>query len=275
MTSIRCLDSTTYRASTVAWKFCTSLAVFSCFAFAGSAQAQSPHLDAAIEAYEQGEFATARDELGQAQQEDTLDRSALLRLLVHRVLVAQPLGDDALLETALLQLASLDRDALDGRAPPALMRRFEAAIEQAGESLLAVDVDVQANEENVVFGASARGDIGALVERISLRTRLPNEDWLDASGNVATHPRGEVEYVAQAIGPGGAVLAEQGNEAAPIQYSPDSTDLSLTPAARPRTRNILIGVAAALVVIGATLAIILVSRADDNASFAGPPVVSW
>ena len=83
------------------------------------------------------------------------------------------------------------------------------------------------------------------------------------------------EYIAQAIGPGGAILAEKGTEAVPIQYSPESTDVSVAPASRPRTRNILIGVAAAVVVIGATLAIIFVSRADDNASFSGPPVVSW
>lgn len=272
MTSIRCLDSSAYAG---ARRVCIGFAALSLFALVPQAQAQSAHLDAAIEAYEQGEFATARDELDQAQQEDTLDRSSFVRLLVHRVLVAQPLGDDVLLETALLQLASLDRDALDGRAPPALMRRFEAASEQAGESLLAVNVGIQANEEEVVFDASTNGDIGALVERIVLRTRLPNGEWLEASGNAATHPRGEVEYIAQAIGPGGAILAETGNEAAPIQYSPDSTDLGVAPAARPRTRNIIIGVAAALVVVGATLAIIFVSRADDVASFSGPPVVSW
>ncbi|MFK8000050.1 MAG: hypothetical protein AB8H86_10650 [Polyangiales bacterium] len=272
MTSIRCFDSS---ACAGGRRVCIGLAALAILALPVSAQAQSPHLDAAIEAYEQGEFAAARDELNQAQQEDPLDRGAFVRLLVHRVLVAQPLGDDVLLETALLQLASLDREALEGRAPPALMRRFEAASEQAGESLLAVNVAVQANEDEVVFRASTLGDTGALVERIVLRTRGTDGEWLEASGNTATHPRGAVEYIAQAVGPGGAVLAETGTEEAPIQYSPESTDVSVAPAARPRTRNILIGVAAALVVVGATLAIIFVSRADDNASFSGPPVVSW
>lgn len=269
MTSIRCLDSSAARRVYIG----LSALVF--LALPASTRAQSPHLDAGIAAYEQGEFTAARDELDLAQQEDPLDRPAFVRLLVHRVLVAQPLGDDVLLETALLQLASLDREALEGRAPPALMRRFEAASEQAGDNLLAVNVAVQASAEEVAFRASTSGDIGALVERIILRTRVRGGEWLEASSNAAAHPRGEVEYIAQAIGPGGAILAETGTEAAPIQYSPESTDVRVAPASRPRTRNILIGVAAAVVVIGATLAIILVSRADDNASFSGPPVVSW
>lgn len=272
MTSLRCFDSS---ACAGARSVYIGLAFLAFFALPASTRAQSPHLDAGIEAYEQGEFEAARDELDQAQQEDALDRGALVRLLVHRVLVAQPLGDDVLLETALLQLASLDRDALAGRAPPALMRRFEAASEQAGESLLAVNVAIQANEDEVVFRASTQGDTGALVERIRLRTRVASGEWLEASSNTTTLPRGAAEYIAQAIGPGGAILAEAGTEAAPIQYSPESTDLGVAPTGRPRTRNILIGVAAAVVIIGATLAIILVSRADDNASFSGPPVVSW
>lgn len=275
MPSIRCVESTRCGTEAGGRRVYATLVAISCVFFASVGHAQSSHLDAAIAAYEQGEFAAARDELDQAQQGDALDRDSLVQLLVHRVLVAQPLGDDALLETSLLQLASLDREALDGRAPPALMRQFEAAIEQAGESLVAVDVDIQADDESVTFQAAARGDIGALVERISLRTRRVGGEWTDASGNAATHPRGEVEYIAQAIGPGGVVLAERGNELEPVFYSPDATDLSVAPAEGHRTRNVLIGIAAALVVIGVTVAIVWVTRPDDNASFSGPPVVAW
>ncbi|HJL18007.1 MAG TPA: hypothetical protein RMH99_20245 [Sandaracinaceae bacterium LLY-WYZ-13_1] len=240
--------------------------------------------------YERGDFERAARALAEIESEGTLTRQALVRLLVHRALVAHALSDEAALDTVVLQLATLAPDALEGRAPPPILRRLETALERTGGERLRVEVEHRATDGGLRVDAHLRGDVGGLARRVTLRARVRGRGgWPDATeGPIvldAEEPE-RIEVVASAIGPGGAAIAVAGTASHPLRLSravPDSPEDD-PGAHRDRTGDdtalhvALVSAAIALVVGGVALGVglgVSSSQPDGPIHFSGPAVLRW
>jgi hypothetical protein len=128
------------------------------------------------------------------------------------------------MERDLAGLAALEPGrTLPAAAPPEVLERWAAIIATAEPlELLAVarwEVGV------VAVRAVSDGDPGGLVRRIRVGARLVGRDYAlgDDRVELVTADDSGVEYYAEAIGPGGAVVATAGSAEAPLTSAPPPT----------------------------------------------------
>jgi hypothetical protein len=144
-----------------------------------------------------------------------LDRASLLRLLRERALARSALRDTDGARRDLVALFSLDQGAQFGsEAAPSFMRLIDEARASVREPLsLAVEaLRIDGGYRIVVRAAGDRSGLARSV-RVSVLTENGVETF---AGPVAEILRdGDLRYVVEAIGPGGAVVASLGSIDAP------------------------------------------------------------
>ncbi len=245
----------------------------------GLALAQPTHLDRGIEQLDEGLFEEALAELELSYQEDTLDRDALIQLLVHRALVLSGLGQDA--EADLRRLGSLnpDSEALR-RLPPPLRSTVDAAMQEP----MAVVVSSESAAGGVHINVRVRGDVTAFVESFRIRARAEGRDWVEGTNSVVlpTTDERSVEYIAEALGPRGIVLVRDGTETDPTPLrttTPTVTDdspIGVAPPEKSRT-GLWVGISllvAALIAGGVATAIVLTNQ-DPSDTQVGMPMAEF
>ena len=247
-----------------------ALAAVLCLTLPTAARAQSA-VDRGIAAYEQGEFDAARAAFTEAEQSDDLRRDDLVRLLATRALLSFAEGQSEAMLRDLAALATLEPEHdLGPRAPPALRDAFEQAREGG---VLRVSVEGERTPGGVEVRAQVRGDRAGLVRRLSLAARSDGPWVRSQAGSVSlTGTPPAVEYHAQAVGPGGATLVEDGTEAVPQR-------IVLPPIEEPSAGGddgvaIGLGLAAGVVLAaGAVLAVVLV--AEQGGDRVDTPAIEW
>jgi hypothetical protein len=261
-----------------------------------TARAESARLEEAARMVEEADFEHALEALESAAAADDLTRADVIRLLSLRSLVNHALRNEREIDADLLRLASVEPGfAFEDTVPPALQTRLARARERLTAPL---GLAVEATEIRGGFRIDARveGDVGTVIRSVAISARLPGGDWVRTEGATASIPvrgGGAVEYYAQAFGPGGAVLLEEGSEDDPRSVGtpgagePDvargdgattpTGPIGEGPGARPPRRRawpwVLFGTGVAALIAGVVVAAVLIPQ--DQGTQLGAPEVDW
>lgn len=212
--------------------------------------------------YEEAEFVAALDALGRATAGTDLTRADLEELLELRALVHSGLGDEAAVRADLQALAVIAPDhTLHRGIPPDVQRAF-AEIRGSSSGPPRLLITPEASSGGVTIRVAVDNDWAHLVRAVRIRGRALEgtfSEAIDAPLFVAT-PNGEVvRYYAEAVGPGGAVIASSGSESAPLEAAGSAavagTGLDPWP--------FVIGGAAA-VVVGVVIAVVVVTTSGTG-----------
>jgi hypothetical protein len=187
--------------------------------FASPASAH-PAIDRAIEAYRDAAFDDALALLVQAEASSGLSRDDVEEILLWRALVTYANGGEW--ESDLERLARLDPERVLGpELPPRFRQAFER-IRSRADPPLALDVNVRVVEGGLETRAGVTGDPGGLVRAVRIGGRLPGDEWRVSSESalrIAVEDPSELEYFAELVGAGEAVLIARGTESAPLRWS--------------------------------------------------------
>ncbi|MEM9073284.1 MAG: hypothetical protein AAGE52_32565 [Myxococcota bacterium] len=237
---------------------------------ASNVDAQS--LEDAEASYRNGEFEAAGATLDALLEGDNLDRSQVVAVYALRARVHHAERNDAGVEETLSALLSLDPNATLRDAPPSLSRRVEALRGEVRTPLaLALDRRRDGNDEEVSLRVT--GDLARIVRQVQVR--LESDEWRPRSGTQHLLAPG-TRFVAEVIGPGGAVLAFEGTQQAPLFVEGEVTPA--TPVARieedEEPRSIWRWLAPVLLVViaGAALGVGLALRDDGVRTDLTPPM---
>ncbi|MCA9608025.1 MAG: hypothetical protein KC619_20595 [Myxococcales bacterium] len=194
----------------------------------------------------------------------TLTRAELTRTLEGRAQVAYALGDEATLTAALARLAAMAPEhRFAAEAPPELVERFR---QLAGRRRLRLEVDLRQREAEARLEARTDGDPGGLVRHVRIAARVEDGAWVEAEDEPLTLPVDAARALAwygEAIGPGGAIVANDGTRAAP-HLRPASGDEEEVPWG-------WIGLGAgAAIVIGVVVAVVVVATAPADTQPSAP-----
>ncbi len=245
---------------------------------------EAPEVQRGIAAYEEGDFDEAEAAFGRAMSSGVLSRDDYVLVLAHRLLIAQARGDSERVETLALRLASLDPDALVSAMSPQLEEVMERARARA-DGIVRLEIEHTSGEEGLEVNARVRGDLGALVEEVRLQGRVDGGPWIQGEGGTLLVPEaeaGEVEVVAEAIGPAGVVLAQVGTQDAPERLSEQLPAAATASQPEETGERRLSPVAITLIVVGAvvvagaavTLGVVF-GTAESEQSRIGGPVVEF
>ena len=241
-----------------------------------------PLIEQAEERYAQADFDGALDLLAEAEAADDLERADVVDLLVTRALVNLGAGEAEAYEDSLRQLATLEPDYRMGpQFPPHVREQFETIREESRPLELTASAEVIAGAVRVQTQLS---DPGNLVRRLRIGGRDGSTGPFQVeSGRELEVPAAAgatVQWYAEAIGPGGAVVARVGSPDEPRTESIHA-DLGtegggeLTDEGGGGAGWIVLGVVAGLLVAGAVVAAILfatASEVNDETTF-GPPMI--
>jgi len=203
----------------------TLLTVLIALAAAGRASAQSP-LDGARGHFEQAEFEAALSELDRVEEGDGLTREQLLELLRLRILVELGMGDDGGVRTDVRRLLSLDPDhRLGDSMPPEVHEAAEAIRAELG-GVVSVEVEAGPTPTGVRLDAEVRNDPTSLVRQVIVHGRVAHGRWQRAAPplTLAPGPGTSVAFWAEAVGPGGAVVATDGSSEVPSTFTTAAED---------------------------------------------------
>lgn len=178
-----------------------------------------PLVDQGKRLYEEADFSKALDVLDRAESLSNLTRKDLVEELTTRALVYFAMGQDSSLQATLVRLASLEPNApLPKYVPPPVRERFESVRKNAKGGAVKVVASAQRQQNIIAIKTAAHNDAGKLIEEIRIYTRSHNEGWRESARENVEVPIGvgiKVEYYAEAIGPGGAVIATDGTKTSP------------------------------------------------------------
>lgn len=163
------------------------------------------------------DFDGALELYARAEAADDLTREDLISLYEGRALTHFALGELDHAQVALEQLATIaPSHHLSDEVPPELVEIFEEAAAAAGEGLR-LRVDAERSADGVSLRPILEGDGVGIARSLSVAGRTDGE-WTfgDESGLTLSIPASAtVEYYAQVIGPGAAILASVGSEGEP------------------------------------------------------------
>lgn len=174
-----------------------------------------PIVDEGVRHYENADFPRAIQAFARAEAASDLQRADVVELLVRRALVHFAMNAEARMREDLRRLATLEPNhVLGAETPPAVRAAFES-VRRDLEGRIALRVESHAIPDGVHLAVEVTGDAAGLVRSVRLGARSPGGEWTEREGNEIDVPAAEVEYYAEAIGPGGAVLASDGSRDAP------------------------------------------------------------
>ena len=227
-------------------------------------------------AYEEGELERSRELFEQAFRADALSREEVVQILSHQVLLAQALGDG--LDTAALRLLTLEPEGLGESTSPQLAAVFERLLAQTHGEVVRVELEHHQSAGSTTLRAHVRGDVGGLVQSVRLWARTRDtpfaEQPTEGTITLGASPD-DIEVVAEAVGPGGSLLASHGSPSEPRRLV---SEVIATEVAESDDTGFIVGVSLGIVGVlaaaAAIVAIVLVTSADPENDVMGP-VVEW
>jgi hypothetical protein len=186
-----------------------------------------PDVDRGRARYEQADLDGALRAFARAESADDLSRSDLLELLESRVMVQIARGDQAAADQDLARIRSIDPDHEFGRdVPPDVVESFRAL---GSADALAVSADGLSDDGAVVLTARVTNDPTSLIREVRIHARTPGGEWETEVGERMQLDADDVEFWAEAVGPGGAVLATAGQPDDPMRITGGVTGRSTLP----------------------------------------------
>ncbi|MBW2465344.1 MAG: hypothetical protein JRH11_27095 [Deltaproteobacteria bacterium] len=189
---------------------------------AAAAAQLDPEVERAREEALSGEFDQASARLEVALLRDDLSRQDLITMYEARVFISYAGGDRSALVADLERIAALDpehsfdpnyyaAEVTDAFAETVRNRAGRLALEAEALLLASGDLEIRSEIHN---------DPGDLVQNVQIYGRAVGEDWERGEGSLRTEISGDqgAEYYAQAVGPGGAIVATHGSEGAPLLF---------------------------------------------------------
>jgi len=180
-----------------------------------------PLVDQGVQRYEEADFQGALERLDRAEASTSLTRSDVVKLLLYRALVHYATGSRDALDADLFRLASLEpRMELARDVPPRVREAFAQARRRV-RAPISLEVEVRANGPAIRVTARVVGDDAGLVRsvRVSARQHGRGARWQRRTDAPIDIEVGDddtaVEYYAEALGPGRAVLVSEGYPAEP------------------------------------------------------------
>lgn len=177
-----------------------------------------PLVDQAEARFEEADFEGALEAFAQAELATDLTRNDLLLVYLRRALVHHAMGQLDAIDMDLFRLATLEPHYRLGREVPPQVRDRFAAQSRRVEERLRVKVEATEARGGVRIRAQVTDDLAALVTAVRFGVRTAGGVWQRSDGaalEVMGEPDSELEFYAEAIGPGGAVLASEGTSTAP------------------------------------------------------------
>jgi len=152
-----------------------------------------------------------------AAEAETLTRADLVRILEGRAFVHFASGDEDAVRGALVRLVAVAPEhRFAPETPPELRERFA---ELAGREALELSVDVAVADDAARVEARATGDPGGLVRHVRVGARVGEEgEWVTAEDEPLRLPYDSARalfFYGEALGPGGAIVANDGSREAP------------------------------------------------------------
>jgi hypothetical protein len=233
-----------------------------------------PEIDRALALVDEVDFDGAIAAFARAESGTDLTLDDLATLFAHRAAVYQALGDSAASDRDLSRLAAVRPNYVFGPwAPPSLREAFERS---RGSRPFGLDVSAHAAAGRVEIDVEVAGDPGDLVRAVRIFVRREGEsDWSELAAGETSAEGNEIDYYVEAVGPGGAVVANAGSAAAPrrirgeaiaIVEPVDDDDGSLV------LWLIAGGAGLAVVAVVTIVAIAVASSGSDQTTF-GPPML--
>jgi len=220
-----------------------------------------PLVDEGVRRLHDADFAGALQLFGDAERSDDLTRADLVTLLEARATVHLALDDRLSADSDLRMLAALDHDhPVSSAASPDFTEAFERAVAAVREGL-SISATHTRSGDRVQIDTWIRADPAGLVRSIRVFARRGDSPWGDASpsqARVSASPDTRVSYYAEAIGPGGAVVATIGSRQHPRSVPVgDSGENGGVP-------WLWIGVGAGATALVATIAVVLVATSGGG-----------
>ena len=221
-------------------------------------------LDEARARYEEADFDNALAALARAERGSDLDADGVVELFRLRALVHLGMGDqDAMRQDVRALILVRPSVELDATTPPEVL---EAADEIRGElAPLTIEASLEPTDEGARIDAAVHGDGADLVRSVRVHTRVAGGSWLTGEPPVSLDVPGgaQLSYRAEAIGPGGAVIAEDGTAASPLTWT-SSADVDAG-GGGGGSPWLLVGIGgAAAVALGVVLVVVLTSGGENE-----------
>jgi len=204
-----------------------SIVMTLCSALAWPSLARAHELvDEGRRLYEEAEFVEALDVLGRAASGTDLTLPELVELLELRALAHSAVGDEPAVREDLRTLAAVAPEhTLPRGMPPDVQRMFtEIRASATGSPRLIATPSVAgpATGNGVIVAVTVENDWASVVRAVRIRGRVEEGAYLEATDAplFVAAPLGTViSYYAEAIGPGGAVVATAGSVESPLSYA--------------------------------------------------------
>jgi len=178
-----------------------------------------PILEEAQRRFDEADFEGALEAFGRAERAADLTRDDLVQLYVRRALVHHTLGNADDLETDLMRLASLEPEHEFGRqVPPVVVEAFDRARART-TGQITVSLAAETRPGGVRLEAQIENDTSGIIQEVRIGARSPGNAWTQRSNAALEMPApsdSTIEIYAEAIGPGGAVVASDGTHDDPV-----------------------------------------------------------
>lgn len=237
---------------------------------APSVAAAHPRIDAARERFQSADFPGAIEALDAAEQATDLDREGVVALYELRAVIHMALRHREEADQALRALASLSPShSFAPEVPPDVVDRFRI-LRDTVPGRVAIEVARRATTDGLMLAPRALDDPLTLIRSTRVHARVDGGEWRtaeDAPLEVGATDGQVVEWHAEGIGPGGAVIATVASERAPMRFTVGDDPLG----DRGTGPWLWIGLGAGAVAIAVALAVILsASSGDPDTRVDGP-----
>ena len=239
-----------------------------------------PLVDEGQRQFESAEFAAALNTLVRAERAPELTLAELQRLFELRARVHAAMGHADLMRADLARLVSISPEHELARGVDPDVEREYVALREQHHAALGIATTTSVAPAGVTVDAHTSNDWAGVVRDVRVAARVRGESSWQRARNApllvrATSPA-DVEYYAEAIGPGGVLLAGSGSEHDPLHVA-GAGDGATPPVAAGGASPwpwILAGVGAALVV-GAIVLVVVLAPAGDVTTQVSPFTVRF
>ncbi|MEZ4288314.1 MAG: hypothetical protein R3A47_09270 [Polyangiales bacterium] len=172
-----------------------------------------PLVDEAVKAYNNADFDRALKALNRAEAGDDLNTADLMQLFEMRAMVYSAMDQEESMRMDLQRLASMKPTHRLGRIAPPQVRDAFDEVRAAVQGAIAIDLNAQALPGELTITARVRRDVTKIGKHLFIFTKSGEAEWVKHEGNEAkvSAPDGaKVEYYAELMGPGGAVVTNVG-----------------------------------------------------------------
>jgi hypothetical protein len=234
-------------------------------------------LEAGRRALTDADFERAERAFGRALGAAELSTEDLVSIFEGRAMARFALGDEAGASADLAALRSLDpTHALPPEAPPAMVEAFDAL----GNAGIGIELGWFGHDERHLLRPAVVNDPASLVHTVRVHLRRHGEPaWTTSEEReieVTLRDGEAVEVWAEAIGPGGAVVAREGSPLAPREHGTEAGASLAAPDRAASDQGVWIGVGigvGAAIVIGVVIAAVVVGTAQSDETQPAVPVV--